>query len=347
MRYCVGATSCQMQFLLGGYSLGQPGLVMEPFSLLLLLRNSIHSRLSVEMIGSGSLSPQKRPGSQYPSRISTWSYQHKWLLYRSMEVKFRMILKTKREHDYGRVQVNTERRRRHICVHGLCNTHTHSICPVGLTGAFVEFACLCDIPFAQPGPLANGRSHPVHIVARQDGVQEDAPYWRETAWLPGGSHGDMPINARHVQTEQPELTVQTPTRLPGSFQEPVCWPSLHKISLEQKEGAGRVVGRVTHPRQKAWGISPARPPETQQNIKTSHEIFQTTRAAKAPASHESVHRKRKAADLEEAHTQRVITELVEKTLNHRQPEKLFVMHLFVQSGSTTSIKRHHFIETNG
>lgn len=33
MRYWVGATSCQMQFLLGGYSLGHPGLVMEPFSL--------------------------------------------------------------------------------------------------------------------------------------------------------------------------------------------------------------------------------------------------------------------------------------------------------------------------
>lgn len=33
MRYWVGATSCQMQFLLGGYSLGHPGLVMEPLSL--------------------------------------------------------------------------------------------------------------------------------------------------------------------------------------------------------------------------------------------------------------------------------------------------------------------------
>lgn len=29
----MGATSCQMQFLLGGYSLGQPGLVIEPLSL--------------------------------------------------------------------------------------------------------------------------------------------------------------------------------------------------------------------------------------------------------------------------------------------------------------------------
>lgn len=33
IRYWVGATNCQIQFLLGGYSLGQPGLVMEPLSL--------------------------------------------------------------------------------------------------------------------------------------------------------------------------------------------------------------------------------------------------------------------------------------------------------------------------
>lgn len=35
MRYWMGATSCQTQFLLGGYSLGQPGVVMEPFSLVM------------------------------------------------------------------------------------------------------------------------------------------------------------------------------------------------------------------------------------------------------------------------------------------------------------------------
>ena len=35
MRYCVGATSCHMQFLFGGYSLGQPGLVIDPFSLVM------------------------------------------------------------------------------------------------------------------------------------------------------------------------------------------------------------------------------------------------------------------------------------------------------------------------
>lgn len=33
MRYCVGATTCHTQFLLGGYSLGQPGVLMVPFSL--------------------------------------------------------------------------------------------------------------------------------------------------------------------------------------------------------------------------------------------------------------------------------------------------------------------------
>lgn len=48
------------------------------------------------------------------------------------------------------------------------------ICHFGLTGALVEFACLCNIPFAQSGSLANGWSHSVHIVAWQDGVQEDA-----------------------------------------------------------------------------------------------------------------------------------------------------------------------------
>lgn len=31
--YWVGATTCHTQFLLGGYSLGQPGVVMVPFSL--------------------------------------------------------------------------------------------------------------------------------------------------------------------------------------------------------------------------------------------------------------------------------------------------------------------------
>lgn len=33
MRYWVGATTCQTQFLLGGYSLGQPGVLMVPFNL--------------------------------------------------------------------------------------------------------------------------------------------------------------------------------------------------------------------------------------------------------------------------------------------------------------------------
>lgn len=33
MRYWVGATTCHTQFLFGGYSLGQPGVLMVPFSL--------------------------------------------------------------------------------------------------------------------------------------------------------------------------------------------------------------------------------------------------------------------------------------------------------------------------
>lgn len=33
MRYWMGATSCHTQFLLGGYSLGHPGVEREPFSL--------------------------------------------------------------------------------------------------------------------------------------------------------------------------------------------------------------------------------------------------------------------------------------------------------------------------
>lgn len=42
---------------------------------------------------------------------------------------------------------------------------TDIICHFGLTGAFVEFACLCNIPFAKPGSLANGWSHSIHIIA--------------------------------------------------------------------------------------------------------------------------------------------------------------------------------------
>ena len=32
MQYWAGATSCHTQFLLGGYSLGHPGVLREPFS---------------------------------------------------------------------------------------------------------------------------------------------------------------------------------------------------------------------------------------------------------------------------------------------------------------------------
>lgn len=50
----------------------------------------------------------------------------------------------------------------------------HRICHFGLTGAFVEFACLCNIPFAESSSLTDGWSHSIHVVPWQDGVQEDA-----------------------------------------------------------------------------------------------------------------------------------------------------------------------------
>lgn len=62
----------------------------------------------------------------------------------------------------------------HTCKNRVKKPTAHRICHFGLTGAFVEFACLCDIPFAESGPLANGWSHAIHIVAWQDGVQEDS-----------------------------------------------------------------------------------------------------------------------------------------------------------------------------
>lgn len=42
-----------------------------------------------------------------------------------------------------------------------------------LTWTLVKFASLGDVPFAQPGPLANGRPDAVHIIAGQNGVQKD------------------------------------------------------------------------------------------------------------------------------------------------------------------------------
>lgn len=45
----------------------------------------------------------------------------------------------------------------------------------GLTWALVELAGLGDVPLAEPGPLANGRFHSVHLVLGNNGVQEDAP----------------------------------------------------------------------------------------------------------------------------------------------------------------------------
>lgn len=46
-------------------------------------------------------------------------------------------------------------------------------CHLDLTGTFVELACLCYISFAESGSLADGRPHSIHIVAWQDGVQEN------------------------------------------------------------------------------------------------------------------------------------------------------------------------------
>lgn len=42
-----------------------------------------------------------------------------------------------------------------------------------LTWTLVKFASLGDVPFAQPGPLANGWPDAVHIVAGQNSVQKN------------------------------------------------------------------------------------------------------------------------------------------------------------------------------
>lgn len=50
------------------------------------------------------------------------------------------------------------------------------VCPFpALTWAFVELPGLSDVPFAESGPLADGRLHPVHLILGNNGVQEDAP----------------------------------------------------------------------------------------------------------------------------------------------------------------------------
>lgn len=53
-------------------------------------------------------------------------------------------------------------------------THSSQGLSFGLTGALVEFARLCDVPFAESGSLSDGRAHSVYIVAWEDGVQKDA-----------------------------------------------------------------------------------------------------------------------------------------------------------------------------
>ncbi len=41
-----------------------------------------------------------------------------------------------------------------------------------LTLTLVKFACLCDVSFAQSGPLTDGRPNSVHIISWQNGVQK-------------------------------------------------------------------------------------------------------------------------------------------------------------------------------
>jgi len=41
-----------------------------------------------------------------------------------------------------------------------------------LTWTLVKFACLCDVSFAQSGPLTDGRPDSVHIISWQNGVQK-------------------------------------------------------------------------------------------------------------------------------------------------------------------------------
>lgn len=67
MRYWVGATNCQMQFLLGGYSLGQPGLVIEPLS---LVRNPPQAAGGTKEVALPSRSPRFREGHE------TWVGAH-------------------------------------------------------------------------------------------------------------------------------------------------------------------------------------------------------------------------------------------------------------------------------
>lgn len=135
-------------------------------------------------------------------------------------------------------------------------------------------------------------------------------YERATARLPVRSHGDVPINGRHVQTEQPELTFRTLLAcLPVSLREPVRWlknattadvradkghtgrslfglAPLHTLALQEKKGEGCWQGcvRVTRLKQKAKGEGGSLlvPRRRGKNIKTSHEIFWTTAASKGP-----------------------------------------------------------------
>lgn len=109
------------------------------------------------------------------------------------------------------------------------------------------------------------------------------------------SHGDVPINGRHVQTEQPELTFRTLACLPVSLRELVRWlknattagvradkghtgrslfglAPVHTLVLQEKkkslEKRGGVLAGLcsgnTAETKSMGGISPARPQETWQ-----------------------------------------------------------------------------------
>lgn len=49
-----------------------------------------------------------------------------------------------------------------------------------LTCTFVELARLCNVPFAEFGPLSNSWSFATDVITGQDRVQEDAPETGQT-----------------------------------------------------------------------------------------------------------------------------------------------------------------------
>lgn len=66
---------------------------------------------------------------------------------------------------------------------------------VALTCTFVELAGLCDVPFAEFGPLSNRWSFAIDIITGEDGVQEDASEMRETGRSAGAAVTDTLISS--------------------------------------------------------------------------------------------------------------------------------------------------------